>query len=118
MRRWPGWVYQEGTEPDPRFSLANERTYLAWIRTGLAFLAVGVAVAAVGGHQQPRPAVTELTALLMIITGTACGVVGYWRWMTHERALRRGDPLPNSTMMPLLALVMVVIAALGISLVI
>jgi putative membrane protein len=26
-------VYGVGTEPDPRFSLANERTYLAWVRT-------------------------------------------------------------------------------------
>ena len=33
-----------GEEPDPRFTLANERTFLAWIRTSLAFLAGGIAV--------------------------------------------------------------------------
>ena len=35
----PRWR-QEGEEPDYRFSLANERTFLAWIRTALALLAV------------------------------------------------------------------------------
>ncbi|NLT31088.1 MAG: DUF202 domain-containing protein, partial [Propionibacterium sp.] len=34
--RFPKSVYSTGTEPDPRFTLANERTYLAWIRTSLA----------------------------------------------------------------------------------
>lgn len=31
-----------GEAPDYRFSLANERTFLAWIRTSLGFLAAGV----------------------------------------------------------------------------
>ncbi len=30
-----------GEAPDYRFSLANERTFLAWIRTALGFLAAG-----------------------------------------------------------------------------
>ena len=42
--RQPRWVYDEGDEPDPRFSLANERTFLAWVRTALAMLAGGVAL--------------------------------------------------------------------------
>ncbi|EFL27732.1 putative integral membrane protein [Streptomyces himastatinicus ATCC 53653] len=37
--------HEEGEEPDYRFSLANERTFLAWIRTGLVLLAGAVAVA-------------------------------------------------------------------------
>ena len=47
-RRFPKSVYKLGTEPDPRFSLANERTFLAWLRTSLAFIAAGVALEAVG----------------------------------------------------------------------
>ena len=43
-KRWPGWVYDDGDEPDPRFSFANERTFLAWVRTALALLAGGVAL--------------------------------------------------------------------------
>lgn len=37
----PHWR-REGCEPDYRFSLANERTFLAWIRTSIALLASGV----------------------------------------------------------------------------
>ena len=40
--RWPGWVYGVGDEPDPRFSLANERTFLAWVRTSLGLVAGAV----------------------------------------------------------------------------
>ena len=45
-RRFPRRVYGVGTEPDARFSLANERTFLAWIRTALALIAAGVALEA------------------------------------------------------------------------
>ena len=34
-------------EPDPRFTLANERTFLTWLSTSLALSAGGVAMAAV-----------------------------------------------------------------------
>jgi len=44
--RFPRWVYGAGDEPDARFSLANERTFLAWIRTSLALLAGSIAVEA------------------------------------------------------------------------
>ena len=47
LRRWPSWVYGAGSTPDPRFSMANERTFLAWVRTSLALLAGGVALDAV-----------------------------------------------------------------------
>ena len=43
-RRFPGKVYRRGSEPDARFSLANERTFLTWVTTGLALLSVGVAL--------------------------------------------------------------------------
>lgn len=42
--RLDSWLYVDTEEPDVRFTLANERTFLAWIRTSLAFLAVAVAV--------------------------------------------------------------------------
>ena len=35
-QRFPAAVYREGEEPDPRFSLAKERTFLAWVGTALA----------------------------------------------------------------------------------
>ena len=38
-----------GRDPDPRFTLANERTYLAWNRTALALIGGGLAAAAAAG---------------------------------------------------------------------
>ncbi|MEZ5200430.1 MAG: DUF202 domain-containing protein [Micropruina glycogenica] len=54
QRRWPAWVYGVGDDPDPRFSLANERTFLAWIRTGLAFVTAGLGISALA-HFAPPP---------------------------------------------------------------
>ena len=45
-RRFPRSVFDGGEDPDPRFSLANERTFLAWLRTGLALVVAGLAVEA------------------------------------------------------------------------
>ena len=44
--RWVEGPGPEGEEPDPRFTLANERTFLAWIRTALALVASGIGLEA------------------------------------------------------------------------
>jgi putative membrane protein len=67
--QWPSWVYGAGTPPDHRFSLANERTFLAWVRTSLALLAGGVALDAVEldgptGLQSVQAAVLVVLGLL------------------------------------------------------
>ena len=41
------WLTQ-GKDPDYRFSLANERTFLAWIRTALAFMAAAIGIDQLG----------------------------------------------------------------------
>jgi putative membrane protein len=93
-KRWPGWVYDEGDEPDPRFSFANERTFLAWVRTALALLAAGVALQAlpVAIEEAPR----KWLAILFIVLALVTGAVGWWRWARSERAMRRGERLPGS----------------------
>ena len=45
LERQTQFCFDQGTEPDPRFSLANERTFLAWFRTGITLLALGIAAA-------------------------------------------------------------------------
>ncbi|WP_188991166.1 YidH family protein [Saccharopolyspora thermophila] len=100
--RWPRRLYQDGAEPDPRFTLANERTFLAWIRTALALMAGGVgieALNAVSGH--PDPLRTAL-AVLLLLAGTLCSATAFTRWMITERALRLGRPLPAPRLAPVL----------------
>ncbi|WP_422742490.1 YidH family protein [Micromonospora sp. WMMD754] len=97
-RRRPGWVYRTGTEPDPRFTFANERTFLAWIRTALALIVAGVAVRAIYAGASGRTVATLLVAL-----GVAAAVQALGRWAYSERALRRGRPLPALPALPLVA---------------
>jgi inner membrane protein YidH len=99
-RRRPRWVYRVGVEPDPRFTLANERTFLAWIRTALALMAAGVALDALvrGGNVTAR----KVVALSLVVLGTACGTMAYGRWMVNERALRTGRALPAPALAPVL----------------
>ena len=85
-------MYSTGEEPDPRFSLANERTFLAWIRTSLSFLAAGVAVEAVPLHIPEI--VQRLLSLGFVILGVGAGVASWFRWALAERAMRRREPLP------------------------
>jgi putative membrane protein len=60
--RQPRWVYDAGDEPDPRFTLANERTFLAWVRTALAMFAGGVAL-----HALAVPKDGVLRGLLVVL---------------------------------------------------
>jgi putative membrane protein len=68
-RRSPQSVYGIGAEPDPRFSFANERTFLAWVCTSLALIAAGVSL---DGFVTDFPAAAlgygvALTALLVTV---------------------------------------------------
>jgi putative membrane protein len=112
--RWPRSVYGVGSEPDPRFSLANERTFLAWIRTSLGFLAGGAAVAAVSTLVGPLSLELKLASLLLLVCGLICSIGAYVRWFKHERAMRTGQPLPSSPVMPLLTAVLAAVAVLAI----
>jgi putative membrane protein len=90
--RFPRWVYGVGDEPDPRFSLANERTFLAWIRTSLAFSAAGVALEALS--LPVHPGFRLAAALVLVVLGIVAAVQAWWRWGLVERAVRCGTPLP------------------------
>ncbi|GAB2850801.1 YidH family protein [Microbacterium insulae] len=94
MHRFPASVYSRGQEPDARFTLANERTFLAWIRTALAFLAAGVALELLGLdlHAGLRLA----ASLILVVVGMLIPVLAWIGWMRTERALREDRPLPAS----------------------
>lgn len=91
-RRFPRSVFGRGQEPDARFSLANERTFLAWIRTSLALLAGGVALEALDLPVQPQWRLAA--SLLLIALGIVAPVQAWSGWMRAERAMRERRPLP------------------------
>jgi putative membrane protein len=79
-------------EPDPRFLLANERTFLAWNRTGLALVGGGLAA---GQLLDFDSLIAELAVSLPpIALGAALALLSYRRWQANDRALRLGEPLP------------------------
>ncbi|NED95924.1 DUF202 domain-containing protein [Phytoactinopolyspora alkaliphila] len=101
-RRWPRRVYDVGEEPDPRFTFANERTFLAWIRTALALVAAGIALEAL---EIPEQSGVRLALVLMLaLLGAASSSVAFFRWARAERALRESRPLPSPALAPVLAL--------------
>jgi putative membrane protein len=108
-------VFDEGDEPDPRLSQANERTFLAWVRTALALLAGAVAV-----H---TPAVdleawVKTIASLCLLAAAGLALAQSWtRWRTTERAIRYGEPLPGfggPAMLAALLSVLIVGVAVGV----
>ena len=115
MARFPRSVYGEGDEPDPRFSLANERTFLAWIRTSLALVAAGVAIEVLEvGHPGWRLA----AALVFTSLGILAAVRAWFGWAGTERALRNARPLPGpGTGAVLVAGIVVAVVLVGIGVV-
>ncbi|MGW1993325.1 YidH family protein [Embleya sp. NPDC001921] len=101
-----------GDEPDYRFTLANERTFLAWIRTALALLAGGVAVVQLvpdlASRGQRLVLGLALIALALTLSATA-----YRRWYRVERAMRLGHALPFSAVPLVLSVGLVVVIVLS-----
>ena len=109
-RRRPRSVYGVGTEPDPRFSMANERTALAWVRTGLAFIAGGIALTSVSAVTN-LPRFLDIVAVLSCLVGGITAINALVSWRRIERAMRRGDPLPAPTALRWLVGAVVIAAA-------
>jgi putative membrane protein len=104
-------VYSVGNDPDPRFSLANERTFLAWLRTSLAFIAAGVALEALGFPESDG--FRSAGALVFVVIGIAAAVRAWTGWVRTETALRKNEPLPSIG----IGLILVVGIVIGVTLV-
>lgn len=106
--RRPHWVYDHGDEPDPRFSLANERTFLAWIRTSLAIIAGAVALHSLG--LPGSSAVRDVLIVVLVGLGATTTTLAYVRWARVERAMRERQPLPAFGLGLLMTAAIVVVA--------
>jgi putative membrane protein len=107
--RRPESVYGVGDDPDVRFSLANERTALAWIRTGVGLVGGGIALTSFA-------AFADLSTVLDVVAACAClggGVLALYAliaWRRNERAIRLRLPLPPPSALPALVIGLVVFA--------
>lgn len=107
-------LHEVGEAPDYRFTLANERTFLAWVRTSLALMAAGVAVV------QFVPGLSEIRHLLgfvLIALGGVVATVAYRHWERNERAMRLGERLPHSSVPRLVAAALALVAVAALALV-
>jgi putative membrane protein len=84
-----------GREPDYRFSLANERTFLAWIRTSLALLGGGLLVHQFGTRIEPDWLRLGLSSSFML-SAAALAVGAFRQWGRNQQAMRLDQPLPRS----------------------
>jgi putative membrane protein len=100
----------DGTEPDPRFTFTNERTFLAWSRTALALVVAGLGVVQLLPPFPGVPWGRHVLGVPLIVFGAVVAVAAYREWVRSQRALRHGQPLPRSIMPQLLAAVVTVIA--------
>ncbi|MEE9964867.1 MAG: DUF202 domain-containing protein [Propionicimonas sp.] len=109
--RFPKSVYSRGSEPDARFTLANERTFLAWIGVGLALISVGVGLESLA--LSLNPGFRLAASIVLILGGLACPVQAWFGWMKVEIALREERPLPFAGLIVVLPVILVVAAVLA-----
>ncbi len=100
-----------GTDPDPRFTFANERTFLAWNRTALALIAAGLAAAQFLKFN--LHGLRLIIAVPLILLGALLALASYSHWEDSERAMRLHKPLRYSWMPRVLTGGIAVIAVLG-----
>jgi putative membrane protein len=103
-------------EPDYRFTLANERTFLAWQRTALGLLAAAVAFVQLA-PDLTGPPVRHLLGGLLATLAVASSAAGVRRWSQVELAMRRGLPLPPHRMPVWLGAGLALLSALVVALI-
>jgi len=107
--RRPRSVYEVGEEPDPRVTLANERTALAWLRTALALVAGGIALVVLSDTIASWKSIAWL-AIVVCLAGGLAAALSVVRWARVERAVRTRAPIPAPHLLAYVAAVVVLVA--------
>lgn len=94
---------ETGSDPDYRFTLANERTFLAWFRTALALIAGGVAVVQLV-PEFAFPGARHVLGVLLSAGGGGLALLAVRRWQRVQAAMRRDEDLPRTRVPALLGL--------------
>src|SRR5947207_13055 len=101
-----------GHRPDVQLSFANERTFLAWERTALGLITAGLAIT----QLLPSfdfPGGRRLIGLPLIGLGIVIGALSYWEWRRNQEAIRLDQPLRQSRLPLVVAIVVSVVALFG-----
>lgn len=94
----------KGKTPDYRFSLANERTFLAWIRTALALLAGAIAIEQLLDSNINLPWLKMLLSLFLASAGGVTAIMALYRWRQNEIAMRTDKPLQYTSFLMVMTL--------------
>ena len=109
----PPGAADDGTEPDPRYTFANERTFLAWSRTALALVVAGLGVVQLLPPFPGVPWGRHVLGVPLILFGAVVALVAYGEWVKSQRAMRHGQSLPRSVMPWLLTAVITIVAVIA-----
>ncbi|RJX75251.1 DUF202 domain-containing protein [Vibrio sinensis] len=105
---------KQGDDPDYRFTLANERTFLAWVRTALGFFTAAIAVDQLassldGAFYKP------LICIALLVISVLCSVFAYANWRGNEIAMRLNTNLTYSNAIKVIPVLMVLVIAVLLS---
>ena len=102
-----------GTEPDPRFTFANERTFLAWSRTALALVVAGLGVVQLLPPFPGVPWGRHVLGVPLIVFGAVVALTAYREWTRNTWAMRHEQPLPRSFMPTIMAVIICAMAVVS-----
>jgi putative membrane protein len=102
-----------GAEPDARFTLANERTFLAWCRTALALVVAGLGIIQLLPPFPGVPWGRHVLGVPLIVLGALAPGAAYAEWRHNQAALRQGRPLPRSILPRVLAVAIVAVGVVA-----
>ena len=102
----------EEQEPDYRFTLANERTYLAYLRTALACYAGGLSAVQfldLGPDRWPARTI----GIVLVTAGIVTTAGAFRRWQLNLTAMRTGGSLPVTRLPLMLGATIAVVGLIG-----